>query len=107
MKDADLVERSGGTQGFAGKNALGGGIAQIPYSALIPKGSSNIIAGGRCIAADGQALGPARIMSTCMAVGEAAGVATVLKLRDGVKYKDINTKELRNTLRSYGAEIDT
>ena len=99
-------EKAGGMQGFAGRNSLGGGVASIPFRALIPKDSKNILAAGRCIAADGQALGPARIMSTCMAVGEAAGVATAIKLRDGVRYKDVNVEELRNTLRSYGAEID-
>ena len=99
-------EKHGGLQEFAGKHSLGGGIAAIPYGALIPKGSSNLIVAGRCIAADGQALGPARIMSTCMAMGEAAGIATALKLRHGVDYKNINTDELREVLRSRGAEID-
>ena len=45
-------------------------------------------------------------MSTCMAMGEAAGVATVLKLRDGVDYKDVNIQQLRQTLRDFGAQVD-
>ncbi len=105
-KGVEESEKDGGLQEFAGKNALGGGIAAIPYGALIPKGSKNIIVAGRCIAADGQALGPARIMSTCMAVGEAAGTAAVFKLRDGVDFKDVNIDELRATLKANGAEID-
>lgn len=105
-KGVEESEKNGGMQEFAGKNSLGGGIASIPYGALIPKDSRNIIVAGRCIAADGQALGPARIMSTCMAMGEAAGVATALKLRDGVDYKDVNIEELRQTLRDLGAEVD-
>lgn len=105
-KTTEESEKHGGTQEFAGKNKLGGGMASIPYGSLIPKNSKNIIVAGRCIAAEGQALGPARIMSTCMAVGEAAGVATVLKLRDGVDFKDVNTDDLRSILKSYGAEID-
>lgn len=105
-KGSEEVEGKGGTQEFAGENSLGGGMASIPYSALIPKGSKNIIVAGRCIAAEGQALGPARVMSTCMALGEAAGVATVLKLRDNVDYKDVDTTELREVLSSYGAEIN-
>ncbi len=105
-KTSEESEKNGGTQEFAGKNKLGGGMASIPYGSLIPKNSKNIIVAGRCIAADGQALGPARIMSTCMAVGEAAGCATVLKLRDNVDYKDVNTDELRALLRSYGAVVD-
>ncbi len=99
-------EKPGDVQGFAGKNKLGGGIAAIPYSAMIPKGSKNVLAAGRCIAADGQALGPVRIMSTCMAIGEAAGTAAIQKIRDGVDFKDINVQELRDTLRANGAEVD-
>lgn len=87
-------------------NRVKHGVTQIPYRTLIPKGSSDIIVAGRCIAADGQALGPARIMSTCMAMGEAAGVATVLKLREDVPYRDVDTEELRSILRNYGAQVD-
>ena len=99
-------EKHGGLQEFAAQNSLGGGVASIPYGALIPRGSKNIITAGRCISAEGQALGPVRIMSTCMALGEAAGVATVIKLRDNVDYKDVNINELQNTLRNLGAKID-
>lgn len=82
------------------------GIAGIPYRSMIPKDTDNIIAAGRCIHADGQALGPARIMSTCFAMGEAAGVATSLKLRDNIAYKSVDCKELRSILRKNGAEVD-
>lgn len=61
---------------------------------------------GRCVAADGQALGPARIMSTCMAMGEAAGTATVLKLQGGLSYRTIDVQHLRRLLRQAGAEVD-
>ncbi|MBQ8657830.1 MAG: FAD-dependent oxidoreductase [Clostridia bacterium] len=105
-KGDEEKEKEGGLQEFASTNALGGGVASIPYGALIPRKSKNIIVAGRCISAEGQALGPVRVMSTCMALGEAAGVATIIKLRDNVDYKDINVKELQNTLRSLGAKID-
>lgn len=93
-------------QDFAGKHRVKLGVTLIPYRALIPRGSDDMIAAGRCIAADGQALGPARIMSTCMAVGEAAGMATVLKLKDGISYRDVNCRILRDMLRANGAEVD-
>ena len=35
------------------------GVTAIPYRCLIPQGSDDIIVAGRCIAADGQAMGPA------------------------------------------------
>ena len=105
-KGDEEQEKDGGLQGFASKNKLGGGVASIPYGALLPRNSKNLIVAGRCISAEGQALGPVRIMSTCMAMGEAAGVATILKLRDNVDYKNINIQELQNELRNLGAKID-
>ncbi|MDR1892518.1 MAG: FAD-dependent oxidoreductase [Oscillospiraceae bacterium] len=90
----------------AGHRHLAHGAAQIPYGALIPKGSCNILAAGRCIAADGQAMGPARIMSTCMAVGEAAGTAAFFKVKNGCDFKSVNVAQLQDTLRKNGAIID-
>ena len=103
---ADGVDCQNLTQTFAVTNRLKLGVAPIPYRSLIPKGSDDIIVAGRCVAADGQALGPARIMSTCMAMGQAAGTATVLKFRDSLSYRDIDVQELRSQLRAAGAEVD-
>ena len=88
------------------KNRLGGGVARIPYSALIPRGSSNIIAAGRCIGADGQALGPIRIMAPCFAMGEAAGTAAGMAVKAGIGFPDVNTGLLRRTLKDNGGEVD-
>lgn len=94
------------TQTFAANNRVKLGVTCIPYRALIPAGSDDIIVAGRCIGADGQALGPVRIMSTCMATGEAAGAATYLKLKNNISYREVNTEELRNLLRANNAEVD-
>lgn len=104
----DLSRGGSGTgQPFHDRNlSVKGGITPIPYRAMIPRDTQNIIAAGRCIAADGQALGPARIMSTCFAMGEAAGVAAALHLRGGKAYRDVDPGELRETLRKQGALVD-
>jgi len=78
--------------------------AAIPYGALIPVNSENILVAGRCIAAEGQALGPARIMSTCIAMGEAAGAAAAL--RGNGRFKDVDVQQLREKLRGHGAIVD-
>ncbi|MBO7361287.1 MAG: FAD-dependent oxidoreductase [Clostridia bacterium] len=96
-----------GSQVFAEKGLkVKGGVAGIPYSALVPAGSKNIIAAGRCIDAEGQALGPARIMSTCMATGEAAGTAAALAVGGKTSFTDLDVTQLRKILRSNGAEVD-
>lgn len=103
----DLSRTSTGNlkQPFADKS-LPFGAAGIPFGALIPKNSRNILAAGRCIAADGQALGPVRIMSTCMAVGQAAGTAAGLAVKGGLDFNDIDIGILRDVLRNDGAIVD-
>lgn len=101
----DLYRSTG--QEFADKEKkVKKGITEIPYSCMIPKGSENIIVAGRCVEAEGQALGPARIISTCFAMGEAAGTAAAHKLDEAKSFKCIDVQALRADLRNHGAEID-
>ena len=103
----DLTRKGEHGQPFADKKiSVRGGVARIPFRALVPKGADDIIVAGRCIAADGQALGPARIMSTCMATGEAAGTAAALKVKHGISIRDVDIDELHTILKANGAEFE-
>lgn len=85
---------------------IAGGAMKIPYRSLVPKNTLNIITAGRCIAADGQTMGPARIMSTCMATGEAAGTAAAMTLEEGCSFKELNIQRLRKRLKENHAIVD-
>ena len=80
--------------------------AQIPYSCMVPQGMDNLLAAGRCIQADGQALGPARIMATCFAVGQAAGTAAALRHAEGCAFSEVSYPVLRRHLLEHGAILD-
>lgn len=82
------------------------GITPIPYRTLLPKGADNLIAAGRCIGADGQTMGPARIMSTCFAVGEAAGTATAFKIQNDTAFRNIDVQALRKELHQNNCEVE-
>ncbi len=94
-----------GVQTFGDKKVKKG-VTAIPYRALLPKGADNLIVAGRCIGADGQAMGPCRIMSTCFATGQAAGTAAKLKLEAGCPFRSIDVQALRSALRSAGGIVD-
>ena len=101
----DLYRKSG--QPFADAHrSVKNGITAIPYRSMIPKGAENLIAAGRCIEAEGQALGPVRIMSTCFALGQAAGEAAGMKVSSGVAFQEVDVALLQARLRQNGAEID-
>lgn len=102
----DLNRKQGGQVFAEAGKRVKNGVTEIPFSAMIPQGSENLLVAGRCIAADGQALGPARIMSTCFAVGEAAGTAAKLMLLSAPAFGDIDRQELRRMLRAQNAVVD-
>lgn len=62
----------------------------IPYGCLLPVGLENFLAAGRCISASHEAAGSFRVMSTCMNLGEAAGMAVAIARQSGLKVSDIS-----------------
>lgn len=55
----------------------------IPYGALKARNVNNLLAGGRAIGAETQALTAIRLMPVCMATGQAAGTAAALAAASG------------------------
>lgn len=78
---------------------------QIPYRCLVPQGSRNVLAAGRLVDADRGAYGAVRVMVNCNQTGEAAGVASVLALNDGIDVNEVEAKQLRDLLAQGGSLI--
>ena len=78
----------------------------IPYRVLVPKPVENVICPGRAISVERHVLGPLREMGPCYAMGQAAGLASVQVVRDGVAFKDVDTDRLRANLKAVGAVVD-
>jgi hypothetical protein len=79
---------------------------QIPYGVMVPEKVDNLLVAGRCISADHMALGSTRIMSTCMALGEAAGAAAFLSLHEEVPPRELDCRLLQGQLRRQGVVLD-
>lgn len=62
----------------------------IPYGCIVPSGVDNLLVGGRCISADHFAQSSLRIQQTCMATGDAAGVAAAMSVRAGVSPRELD-----------------
>lgn len=78
----------------------------IPFRSLLPQGIRNLLVAGRCISADHHALASARVMAPCLGMGQAAGVAAALTVRDGLDtVAEVDTIEVRERLRSVGARL--
>lgn len=77
----------------------------IPYGCLVPKGVEGLLVAGRPISSTHEAMAATRVMSTCMALGEAAGRAARLALRTGVLPSEIDVSRLRTDLLGNGAYL--
>ncbi len=64
---------------------------EVPFRCLKVKGFHNLLAAGRCISVTHEALGSVRVMGACIALGEAAGRATVGLLKSG-RYPDFTRR---------------
>ncbi|MBQ3015415.1 MAG: FAD-dependent oxidoreductase [Clostridia bacterium] len=75
----------------------------IPYRVMLPKGIDNLLIAGRAISATRMASGAIRPTAQCMALGEAAGVATAILTENGGAARDIDIKLLQENLKKNGA----
>lgn len=84
----------------------GKGFVEIPFRCLIPKGAKNLLAAGRCISTDDQALGPVRVMAPCFAMGQAAGTAAAITVAENIDVQQLDPTILRKTLVSQHAILE-
>ncbi|MDW7656239.1 MAG: FAD-dependent oxidoreductase [Bacillota bacterium] len=82
-----------------------GGHNDIPYRALYNEQIDNLWVAGRCISTTHEALASTRIMPTCIATGQAAGLAAAIADQHNVAASAVNTTELRQMLVDDGALI--
>jgi hypothetical protein len=78
----------------------------IPYRSLIPEKIENLIVAGRCISTTHEAMSAIRVMAPCMAMGEAAGRAAKIAVRENISPSAISVEKLREELLTKGAYLN-
>ena len=77
----------------------------LPYRCFTPKGVENLYTAGRCISGTHRAHASHRVMSICMAMGEAVGTAAALCAAEGVTPRNLDVKKLQKSLTDKGIEL--
>jgi hypothetical protein len=80
-------------------------VPTVSLRALIPKHSRNIMVAGRCVSSDRYANGGLRVQASCMAMGQAAGVAATLAAMRGTTPLELPLGEIHKLLREHGAIV--
>jgi ribulose 1,5-bisphosphate synthetase/thiazole synthase len=85
-----------------------GGSYDIPLGSLLPKTLSNVVVAGRCLSADREAHGSARVMGGCLSMGQAAGTLAAMSIHGNARAetRSVSVGRLRGVLREQGAVLE-
>jgi len=75
----------------------------IPYRALIPRATDNLLVAGRCFSSDVTANDVLNLIPFCVQMGEAAGTAAALALKNRIAPRHVNHRALQQRLLDQGA----
>lgn len=73
----------------------------IPFETLIPLSGSNLLAAGRCLSAEHEAMASARVTAQCFGMGYAAGAASALMLNEGMTAQQLNGMDVDKWMKSH------
>ena len=79
---------------------------QIPFRALLPKKTKNLVVAGRCFGYGEGITYDAREIATCLVTGQAAGAAAARAVLERSAISEINVKTLQKTLREQDVRLD-
>jgi glycine/D-amino acid oxidase-like deaminating enzyme len=79
---------------------------EVPYGCFVPERGESILAAGRCLSAEHEAMASARVTGPCFAYGQAVGLAAALSVRERIAPRAIDAVFLRDQLNRQGAGLD-
>ena len=107
-RGAHEIDIHGAGTGHVRQVIPGGGTYDVPFRSLIPLGIANMLVAGRCFSSTREGQSSARVMATCMAMGEAAGTAAALRVQGNAEapdFRDTPMDALQARLRAQGAVV--
>ncbi len=81
-------------------------VYEVPYGCFVPERGEGLLATGRCLSAEHEALASARVTAQCFSYGHAIGHAAAIAVKQGVPPRAIEGRDLRAVLNRDGARLD-
>ena len=81
-------------------------VYEVPLNCFIPKNGEGIIAAGRCLSAEHEAVASARVTAQCFSYGHAVGHAASISIKENMLLRDIKGENVREILNKEGARLD-
>ena len=93
------IHGKGGNMSTEYKTVENGRWYGVPYRCLLPKKVEGLLVAGRCLSATSDAAGAVRVMPPVMAMGQAAGTAAAIAVKEGQTPREIDVTTLVSTLK--------
>ena len=78
----------------------------VPFGCFVPQRGESILAAGRCLSAQHEAMASARVTAQCFSYGHAMGHAAVLAVRERLGVREIQAADVRRLLTQDGVRFD-
>ena len=78
---------------------------EIPYDCFVPKRGEGLLAAGRCLSAEHEAMASARVTAQCFSYGHAIGHAASIAVKEGLSLRAVDALEVRERLNGEGAQL--
>ena len=78
---------------------------EIPYECFVPRFGESLLAAGRCLSAQHEAMASARVTAQCFSYGHAIGLAAALAVNEKIAPRRIDGGTLRDLLNRDGAGL--
>jgi len=92
-------------EGLMSRKLKKGVVPTVPLGAMIPKGSHSLLVAGRCVSSDRLANSALRVKASCMVMGQAAGAAACVAIRNSTGLKNVDISEVKTLLKKHGAIV--
>lgn len=78
---------------------------EIPLGCFIPRRGESLLAAGRSLSAEHEAMASARVTAQCFSYGHAIGHAAAIAVREKLGVREIKASDVRELLRKDGAQL--
>jgi len=79
---------------------------EVPYGCFVPEQGASLLAAGRCLSAEHEAVASARVTAQCFSYGHAIGHAASIAVRERLQLAEIDGSTVRALLNRDGAFLD-
>lgn len=77
---------------------------EIPYECFVPARGEGLLAAGRCLSAEHEAMASARVTAQCFSYGHAIGMAAAVCIREKIAPRALDGRDVRAELEHAGAQ---